>query len=199
MNRVLLILNVVLLLALAYLYFAFFTEVRDPQPRHTQADSSAKTNIKIAFFDFDTLVKKYEYAKEINEYLQGKNNAMEAKLDRLKKDFSSKLNDYQKRGASLSQMEQTQMQEELGHMQNNLDQQQQSLGQEMQSEYTQKMFDLKTRIQNFLKTYAQQKGYEYVFATSSDENLIFYKDSVRNITSDIVAQLNQQYQETKKK
>lgn len=91
------------------------------------------------------------------------------------------------------------MQDELARMQNNYDQQQQSLGQEMQSEYTQKMFDLKAKIQNFLKIYAQQKGYEYVFATGADENMIFYKDSLRNITNDIVAQLNQQYQDSKKK
>lgn len=87
MNKVLLVFNVVLLLALAYLYYAFFTEVNDPQPTHSATDSTAKANIKIAFFDFDTLVKKYEYAKEVNDYLQGKNTAMESKLDKLKKGF----------------------------------------------------------------------------------------------------------------
>ena len=199
MNRVLLVLNIVLLLALAYLYYAFFSETKFAQPLRNANDSTAKVNFKIAYFDLDTLENNYTYAKETRDYLKGKNDAMEAKLNKIRKDYTAKINDYNKRGASLSQTEQSQMQEDLARLQNTYDQQQQSLGQEFQGEYMQKMLDLKTKIQNFLKTYSQQKGYEYVFATNSDDNVIYYKDSVRNITAELVSQLNLQYQNSKKK
>ena len=62
-----------------------------------------------------------------------------------------------------------------------------------------RLVDLKSNIENFLKGYSMQKGYEYISATSSDDNVIYYKDSVRNITTDIVDQLNKNYNSTKKK
>ena len=147
----------------------------------------------------DTLEKYYEYAKETRDYLKGKNEAMESKLNKIRSDYTSKVNDYNKRGASMSQTEQSQMQEDLSRMQSMYDQQQQSLSQEFQGEYMQKMLDLKNKIQDFLKTYSAQKGYAYVFATSSDDNVIYYKDSLRNITPDIVDKLNADYKNSKKK
>jgi len=199
MNRVLLGFNIVLLIGLAYLYYAFFNEVKNPQPQKNATDSTGKVNFKIAYFDLDTLEQNYTYAKETRDYLKGKNDAMEAKLTKIRNEYTAKVNDYQKRGASLSQTEQSQMQEDLARLQNMYDQQQQVLGQEFQGEYMQKMLALKTRIQDFLKTYSQQKGYEYVFATNSDDNVIYYRDSVRNITPELVQQLNLQFQNSKKK
>ena len=124
---------------------------------------------------------------------------MESKLNKIRSDYTTKVNDYNKRGASMSQTEQSQMQEDLAGLQNMYDQQQQSLGQEFQGEYMQKMLDLKNKIQSFLKAYSTQKGYAYVFSTSSDDNVIYYKDSLRNITPDIVDKLNADYKSSKKK
>ena len=61
------------------------------------------------------------------------------------------------------------------------------------------MLELKSKIQEFLKQYSAQKGYEFVLATSSDDNVIYYKDSVRNVTKDIVDKLNEAYKNAKKK
>jgi len=199
MNRVLLGINIVLLIALGYLYYAFYSEVKNPQPPKDISDSTAKVSFKIAYFDLDTLEKNYTYAREIRDYLTGKKDAMESRLNQIRKEYTNKVNDYNRRGASLSQTEQSQMQEDLARLQNSYDQQQQSLGQEFQGEYMQKMLDLKTKIQDFLKAYSLQKGYDYVFATSSDDNVIYYRDSVRDITTELVGQLNQQYQNSKKK
>ncbi len=198
MNRFLLGLNIILLIALGYLYYAFYGKPKSPQLVKKTTDTSLN-HIKLAYFDMDTLEKYYEYAKETRDYLRGRNEAMESKLNKIRGDYTSKVNDYNKRGASMSQTEQSQMQEDLARMQNMYDQQQQSLSQEFQGEYMQKMLDLKNKIQNFLKTYSAQKGYAYVFATSSDDNVIYYKDSVRNITSDIVDKLNADFKSTKKK
>ena len=199
MNKVLLVLNIVLLVALAYLYYAFFNKNHAAANANVPAKVTPDTNFKIAYFDLDTLEKNYVLAKETRDYLKGKNDAMESKLNKIRQDYTAKVNDYNKRGATLSQTEQSQMQEDLSRLDNYYAQQQQSLGQEFQGEYMQKMLDLKNKIQAFLKTYSVQKGYVYVFATSSDDNVIYYKDSVRNITVDIVNQLNEEYRNSKKK
>jgi len=198
MNKALLVLNIVLLFALAYLYYAFYGEKKPAQTVAAPQQTSSKENYKIVYFDLDTLEKNYVYAKETRDYLKGKNDAMESKLNKIRQDYTAKVNEYNKRGATLSQTEQSQMQEELARLDNYYSQQQQSLGQDFQGEYMQKMLDLKSKIQVFLKNYSSEKGYTYIFATSADDN-IYYKDSVRNITSDIVSHLNEAYNNSKKK
>lgn len=198
MNRFLLAFNIILLIALGYLYYAFYNKPASPQ-FVKRTNDTALNHIKLAYFDMDTLEKYYEYAKVTRNYLKNKNEAMEDRLNKIRSDYTSKVNDYNKRGASMSQTEQSQMQEDLARMQNAYDQQQQSLSQEFQGEYMQKMLDLKNKIQEFLKSYSLQKGYAYVFSTSTDDNVIYYKDTLRNITTDIVAQLNAAYKKAQKK
>lgn len=199
MNKFLLTLNIVLLIGLAYLYYAFYNKKNTAEPVKTTQQTTTKVPFKIAYFDLDTLEKNYVLAKETRDYLKGKNDDMESKLNKIRQQYTDKVNDYNKRGASLSQTEQSQMQEDLSRLDNYYSQQQQSLGQDFQGEYMQKMLSLKNNIQNFLKSYSAQKGYEYVFATSSDDNIIYYKDSVRNITVDVVDKLNESYKNSKKK
>jgi outer membrane protein len=199
MNRVLLTLNIVLIAGLGYLYYAFYHEKDAVEPVKSPQQSSSKISFKIAYFDLDTLDKYYVLAKETRDYLNNKNDAMQAKLTNIRQQYQTKVNDYNKRGATLSQTEQSQMQEDLQRLDNYYSQQQQTLSQEFQGEYMQKMLELRNKIQAFLKNYSVQKGYEYIFATSSDDNVIYYKDSVRNITTDVVDQLNEEYKTTKKK
>jgi len=198
MNKILLILNIVLLIGLGYLYYAFYGNKKATQPVATTLQTQPKPSFKIAYFDLDTLEKYYVFAKETRDYLSGQNDAMQGKLNKIRQDYTAKVNDYNKRGATLSQTEQSQMQEDLTRMDSYYSQQQQSLGQDFQGEYMRKMLDLKNKIQEYLKSYSAQKGYEYVFATSGDDNL-YYKDSVRNITTDIVDKLNEEYKNSKKK
>ena len=199
MNKVLLTLNIVLIIGLAYLYYAFFTDKKTDVVPKKMVQTHADTSFKIAYFDLDSLEKYYVFAKETQDYLKNKSSLMDGKLNKIKQDFTSKLNDYQKRGATLSQTEQSQMQEDLSRMDNFYTQQQQSLGQDLQNEIMQKMLVLRNKIEVFLKDYCSQRGYVYVFATSNEDNIIYYKDSVRNITADIVAKLNEEYNTSKKK
>src|SRR6201990_1094571 len=127
MNKVLLILNIVLLLAIGYLYYAFFHH-EDAQVVTKSQQSVPKAPFKIAYFDLDTLEKYYTFAKETRDYLKSKNDAMEAKLNNIRQQYTAKVNDYNKRGATLSQTEQSQMQEDLARLDNYYSQQQQSLG-----------------------------------------------------------------------
>ena len=124
---------------------------------------------------------------------------MEAQLGKLRNEYNAKVNDYNKRGATLSQTEASQLQEQIMQLQQNFGQQQDAMSQQLQNETLAKMLEVKGKIQEFLKTYSAEKGYTYVFATSSDDNVIYYRDSVRNITNDLVKQLNDKYRALKKK
>lgn len=194
------VLNIVLLIAVAVLYYLWFSN-RSTSVAATPVgkDSSGVSKLHIAYFDLDTLQKHYDYFIEMSKYIDGKRGTMEQKLNGLRNQITAKINDYNKRGPGLSQTEQLQLQEEVGNMQNNYQQQEQNLTQEFQSESMEKMLDIKARIQLLLKKYSADKGYTYVFATSSDDNVIYYRDSVNDVTSELVTLLNEDYNAGKKK
>lgn len=199
MKNFLIVFNVVLLAAVGYLYYIHFKYVESDVHKIIEQQNAASNSFKIAYFDLDTLENNYEYFKEQRNYLKAKNDEVEKKLTKIQNDYMTKVNDYNRRGPNLSQAEQTQIQEQLEKMRNDYQEQEQALSQELQAETMQKMLVIKSKIQDFLKIYGKEKGYTYVFATSGDDNLMYYKDTVRNITTDIVRRLNEQNTATKKK
>jgi outer membrane protein len=81
-----------------------------------------------------------------------------------------------------------QMQETIRNKKQELDQRYQNL-------YMQKMQDVKIKIENFLKEYNKAKGYSYIFAY--EPGFIYYRDTIFNITNDLVKGLNDQYSKKK--
>lgn len=196
MNRVLLILNIVLLIAVAVLFYLFYDYTTSDKHKINQANTAVANSFKVAYFELDTLQNQYEYYKEVRDYLNGKDAQITKQLNALRTNYMNKVKEYQQKGPSMTQTEQSEYQQELMNMQNNYQQQEHDLGQDMQAETMRKLQDVKSKIQNFLKGYCREKGYAYVFA--SDENdYLYYKDTIRDITPEVVRLLNDQYKKSK--
>ncbi len=200
MKNVLLGLNVVLLAAVGYLFYLHYNS--DPKPvsvkaAETQADA-LKTTVSIAYFELDSLENNYEYAKEVKSYLTRKDRENASSLNKLKNNFNEKYKEYQQKGPNLSQNEQSEYQQELMKLQNNYAETEQKLTASMNTEAIEKMQQVKMKIQDYLKNYCANKGLTYVFASSADDYL-YYKDTVRNITSEIISGLNEEYKTGKNK
>ena len=116
---------------------------------------------------------------------------------RLRDKYTNKLKEYNQKGPTMSQTEQGAFEQQLMSLKNDYDQSQQQMGQDMNNLYMQKMQDVKKRIQDVLKNYCRDSGYTYVFA-SSNEDYLYYKDTLRDITPGIVKLLNDDYGKTKK-
>jgi outer membrane protein len=197
MNRVLLVLNIILIVAVGILYYYFIQYRVEDEHRIKDANAAIANNFKIAYFELDSLQEHYTYFKEVREELNKQEAQRTKQLDNIRANYLNKLKEYNQKGATMSQTDQSSFEEQLRTLQNNYEQRQQELGQEMNTLYMQKMQNVKQRIQDFLKQYCKNKGYAYVFAASSEDNL-YYKDTVRDITNDIVSLLNEEYKATKK-
>lgn len=51
--------------------------------------------------------------------------------------------------------------------------------------------EIKTKIEDYLKEYNKTRGYSYILAY--EPGIIFYRDTMYNITGDLVKGLNDQY------
>lgn len=197
MNKVLLTLNIVLLLALGTLYYLFFAYRKQDKHAIQQANTATANRFKIAYFELDSLQENYAYFKEARDYLNGQEAQMTKHLNGLRDKYADKLKEYNQKAPTMSQTDQGAFEQQLMSLKNDYDQNQQQMGQDMNNLYVQKMQDVKKRIQDVLKTYCRDSGYTYVFA-SSNEDYLYYKDTLRDITPGIVKLLNDEYGKGKK-
>ena len=197
MNKVLLPLNIVLLLSLGVLYYLFFTYKNQDRHSIQQANAASANRFKIAYFELDSLQENYAYFKEMRDYLNNQEARMTKQLNVLKDKYADKLKEYNQKGPTMNQTEQTAFEQQLISLKNDFDRSQQQMGQDMNNLYMQKMQDVKLRIQDVLKNYCRDSGYSYVFA-SSNEDYLYYKDTLRDITPGIVKLLNDEYGKNKK-
>ena len=61
------------------------------------------------------------------------------------------------------------------------------------------MEDMQRRLKDFMNDYNKDKRYTYILATGTGLDYLFYKDSVLNITADVVKGLNEKMKEPEKK
>ena len=198
MKAGLLILNVILLGAVGYLYYEHYNYIN--QDTHKQANDKAAVlnSFKIAYFELDSLENNYEYYKEVKQYLTQKDQDNAQQLNKIKNNYLNKAKEYQQKGSQLSQNEQSDYEQQLMKLQEDYQQTGQTLSNDMNAETAEKLQMVKKKIQDYLKGYCSAKGFAYVFATS-ESDFIYYKDTVRNITPDIIQGLNEAYKKEKTK
>ncbi len=197
MNKFLLFLNIVLILALGVLYFLFFNYRNQDKHSIQQANAASANRFKIAYFELDSLQENYVYFKQMRDYLNKHEAQMTKRLNEMRDKYTTKLKEYNQKGPTMSQTEQGAFEQQLVSLKNDYDQSQQQMSQDMNNLYMQKMQDVKSKIQEVLKNYCRDSGYSYVFA-SSNEDYLYYKDTLRDITPGIVKLLNDVYLKDKK-
>lgn len=198
MQKVSLVLNVVLLIAVGYLYYEHYAYINQDEHKLAQNNAAVADSFKIAYFELDSLQNNYVYYREVKDFLTRKDQENQAQLNKIKSNYMNKAKEFNDKGAQLSQNEAEEYQRMLMKLQNDYNEAEQSLNNEMQSVMAEKLSDVKMKIQEFLKTYCAKKGFAYVFA-SNDQDYLYYKDTIRNITPDIVGGLNETYKKNKEK
>jgi outer membrane protein len=71
----------------------------------------------------------------------------------------------------------------------------QELDSKYQDLYMRKSREVKSKIEDYLKEYNNQKGYAYIVVY--EPGLIYYKDTLYNITPDVIKGLNARYAKKK--
>lgn len=188
-------LNIVLVIAVVVLFYLHFSSKKQVQPSSLISNNKGSGNFKIAYIEIDTVQNQFELLKNVRSSLNSKDQELSRQLSQLENNFTKKYQDFQKNGPSLSQAEVASRQQELVEMDKNLKSKKQMMESELQDESFKKLQDVKKKIEDYLKVYNKNKGYSYIFASSPD--MMYYKDTAYNITSDVVNGLNELYKNKK--
>ncbi len=196
MKNLTLVLNIVLSIAVAILFYLHFSTCKKCTASSTSSGITKQGGgFKIAYFEMDSLQSNFDYYKEIAKELGSSEQRKRSDLAAKKDAYVAKVKEYQSKGQSMSQTELAKAQQDIAQREKDYQQDEQAKSQEMQEESFKKLQDVKKKIEDYLKEYNKDKTYSFIISNSAD--LLYYKDSAYNITNDLIKGLNEQYKNKK--
>jgi len=200
MNRIATWLSVVSLVLVGLLYYFHFTHVDlsklSFKTKRVDTAAIVPGHFKIAYFEMDSVYKNYEYAIFIRESLKKRESELQAELHKVRLKYQRQWSERQNKGVT-SQAEADKMNQEYEQMQVSFNAEQKQLNDEYETVKYNMYVDANKRISEFLKEFNKDKGYSYIIA--DQPNLFYYKDTLYNITQELIEGLNILYKEQDKK
>lgn len=198
MKNALLVVNVLLVIAVATLFFLYFSK-KAPQLSAavtSGAAGEAGNGFRIAYFEMDSIENNYNYFKDVRDQFRGKEQQLNTELQSIKNQYEKMYEEYTQIHTTLSPEEKAKREQNLVMLQESYKNKQELQGSELQSQGFKYRQEIYKKIQDYLKDYNKEKGFAFIFASNPD--MFYYKDSVYNITGDLIKGLNSQYTPAKK-
>lgn len=200
MKQFSLILNAVLLLAVAYLYYHVFSRPSTKQSAAIVTENkgtSAKTQGSIAYVDLDSLNEKITFIKQKRTELEAEQKAIENEYIRGIRGLETKRDNFLKRGNAITQQEAENFQAELIQQQQRIESTKQNSAQRLSEKSFKFMDDLQKQLKSFLKDYNAEKNYTYILTSGTGLDYMVYKDSTFDITRDVIEGMNNKLSQKK--
>ncbi len=202
MKNGLLVWNVLLTLVAGYLLYTHFSSNKKTatgEKIETGAAATVNKDFRIAYFEMDSIEANFSMVKDVKAELSKKEETMNAEMERLGKNLQEKYNYFQgqAQAGTLTETQSQAASQELKNLDDQMKNRKQLLDQEYSDFVMRRMKDVKTKIEDFLKEYNKEKNYSYI--VSYEQGLFYYKDSVYNITADVIKGLNGLYKPASKK
>ena len=160
-----------------------------------KASSKEAPNYKIAYVLIDTLAAQYQKCKDLEEEFTKKRANAESTINSKGKNFTAQLQEFNRKYQS-NQFTQQQFEAEqvrLQKLQQDLQELEARLSNSLQEEYQKEFQALTDTIQNFTKSYAKEKGYDFILCKSSGIDNVLYANEAYDVTDEVVKALNKRY------
>ncbi len=190
-----LVLNIVLLVAVAVLFYLHFSTSPSSNGSGRSFDST-RVESAIAYIHTDSILQHYEYLKEIRDQLEDKTKKMDQDLRNRMVALQNDINAYQRNVNSMTLGQVRAAEEDLAKKRDNLQLYEQSLSQQLMEEQSKLNQALYERVTAFLKDYGEKNGLQMVlkYDPSSD---VLYAGKPIDITDDVIRGLNESYKHEK--
>lgn len=172
--------------------------------KNKSADTAASTTPPssdkeaIVYVNSDTLLSKYDYAKDITARLESKGKSAQSDIASRGQAFQREVAEYQKNMGTLSADQRQTTEARLQKEQQSLQTYQQNATAEFQNSQATENGKLYDKIADFAKSYAKEKGYKMVLTYSKANPTVLYGDPSLDVTTDVLNKLNDAYAKEKK-
>lgn len=174
-------------------------EAKQTTAKVKQNKSLTNGGLKIAYIDTDSVLAKYDMAKDMEESLKAYQQKVESDFAAKQKKFEADYADYLKNGANLTLTQQKDKEKELQRRGNELQQLQPQLMAQLQERQINDNKKLLDAVYAFIKDYNKKhQNFDVIFAKSYISSPVLYIDEGMDITEEIIKGLNEEYKEYKK-
>lgn len=191
------ILNVILLAAVAFLYYYVFTGKKSDTPAvKTLVGSNSVSqagNAPIAYVEQDSLHEKIVFIKERRKELEGEQKAIETQWQNGMRGLEAEKNEFIRKGDAITQQMAEEFQAKLYQKQQKIEDTKQEQIQRLSQKSYNYMEDIQKKLRDFLQEYNKEKKYLYIFSAGTGLDYMAYKDSSLNITNDVIEGMNSRY------
>ncbi len=201
-NKILLICNAVLFLGLVGIYILHFTSNNGGSSKvnvNAKAPVVKEGGLKVAYVNTDTLIAKYEYAKDMEKELLAFKNQQEAYGKQQVAKFQKDYDDYLKNGANMTLTQQQSTEAELKKRAEKMA----TLEQELTAKIMERQISENTKLLNaifaFVREYNEQnQKFDIILRKTFENSPTLYMNEAMDITDEIVNGLNEEYKNLKK-
>jgi outer membrane protein len=191
------------MVALALIGVIFFTQKREIAQLKGQVIAAKEAggsggggNFKIAYFDLDTLQARYEYMKDVKNQASDEENRINQDLASLDRKNQQQIEVWRQKGNAMTPAEAEDANRKYQDMQQEFTSHKQEQEQKLYKFEEEKRNEIRKRIEDFIREYNRQKNYSYIIAYDAN-SFIYNKDTLYNITDDLVKGLNADYKKAK--
>lgn len=195
------VLNIILALAVIFLFWKVYAPEKASQPKNDDAVTENLSNqefagVRIAYINTDSLVEKYEYHAELREKLEEKAKALEADLAQRQKALEENLTILQEQAPRLNEQQLQQAQQELMSKDQELRLYSNQKSQELAVENDKLNLAIKDDMDDILENIKEEFDLDFILSYDPSSILLAANDSY-NITDIVVQRLNKKYQTSK--
>ena len=168
MNKGLLTLNIILLVAVGVLFFLVFngkgktttnTVTRSPSDTSTQWQ-----RIPVAYFDMDSVEANFSLFKQMQTEVVKREAGINDTINQMRAAFQSYYQKLQAQGANLTPRQRDSLGNELAQMDMEIKNRATELNQNYQTYYMSKQQEIVTLIKNYCKEFNKDRKYSYIIA-----------------------------------
>ena len=202
MKKISLLIQVILVLAVAGLYYLHFADKNEAIEEQNSAQeelgsvskaiSNANVTGGVVFINSDSLLENYAYYKNKKAEFESRQNKVKSELEteniRLQKDVES----YQRRAQGMTDIQRQIEEEQLMMRQQKLIERKDELLDKLDEEQAKSSEELYNRLAKYLKVYNQDKHYQFILGFQKGGGILFANDSL-DITKSVLSGLNLEY------
>jgi outer membrane protein len=193
MNKIQILVNVILVAAVATLFALYFSnKSNDSTPTETASKAEV---IPVAYLNVDSLLTNYVFAQEASEKLMKKQEDARLKMNTKLRTFQNEVADFQRKlenNAFLSRERAEKEQQRLANKEQELQELEAKLTQDIMLENQKLNMQLADSLNTFLGIFNSDGRYHIILSNNAKDNVLMASEQY-DITSEVIEGMNARY------
>lgn len=151
-----------------------------------------QTSSDLVYVDVNKLIEGYKRSKVVRAEFEEKRKTMTSNVDSLMSNWKQELTLYEKERALMTEKEIELKQELLSNKQQQINNYQHAIQKQVQEDNKIAMQTVINDINDYIKVYGKEHGYDIIFGASGSGNIMYAKDT-SDLTNAVLLGLNNEY------